>query len=62
MGLPVGNWIILTARAYGGYDVTVADLKALDLPLMNEPNHPRLKQYTHDYTKPWSATVDPRMR
>jgi NAD(P)H-dependent FMN reductase len=60
IGLPVGTWITEVARTHGGFDVTVADLKEIDLPMMNEPNHPRLRQYTFDHTKNWSATVGPQ--
>ena len=28
------------------------------MPPMDEPNHPRLRQYVHEHTKAWSATVD----
>ncbi|MFI7585834.1 NADPH-dependent FMN reductase [Spongisporangium articulatum] len=58
VGHPVGTWIAEQARAHGGFDVDVVDLAELDLPLMNEPNHPRLRDYVHDHTKAWSATVD----
>ena len=30
----------------------------MNLPLLDEPNHPRLRRYTHQHTKDWSATVD----
>jgi NAD(P)H-dependent FMN reductase len=33
------------------------DLAEVDLPFMDEPNHPRLQQYEHDHTRRWSATV-----
>lgn len=58
VGLPVGTWIADVAREHGAYEVTIADLKEIDLPLMNEPNHPRLRQYTHEHTKQWSAMVE----
>ena len=37
--------------------MSVADLAELDLPFMDEPNHPRLQQYTQQHTKDWSGTV-----
>jgi NAD(P)H-dependent FMN reductase len=58
VGLPVGNWIAERAREHGGFDVEVTDLAELDLPMFNEPAHPRLKQYVHQHTKDWSALVD----
>ncbi|MFJ4436148.1 NADPH-dependent FMN reductase [Streptomyces sp. NPDC088923] len=59
VGLPVGQWIDAVAREHGGFDeVDLVDLAELDLPFMDEPNHPRLRQYTHDHTKRWSARVE----
>jgi NAD(P)H-dependent FMN reductase len=58
VGEPVANWFEQAARQHGGFDVAVADLKEVDLPLLSEPNHPRLREYTSDKTKAWSATVD----
>ena len=58
VGLPVGRWFESYAHAHGAFEVHVADLLELDLPFMDEPNHPRLGQYTHQHTKDWSATVN----
>lgn len=58
VGLPIGQWFIEQARAQGDFDVQVADLAELNLPLMDEPNHPRLRRYTHQHTRDWSAIVD----
>jgi NAD(P)H-dependent FMN reductase len=58
VGLPVGRWFDGQVRAHGAFEVEVADLLEIDLPFMDEPNHPRLGQYTHQHTKDWSATVD----
>src|SRR3954452_2939609 len=58
VGLPVGRWIAERAAAHGAFDVDVVDLAEADLPLMDEPNHPRLRQYTHEHTWEWSARVD----
>jgi NAD(P)H-dependent FMN reductase len=57
MGKPVGDWVAERARAHGGFDVDVADLAELDLPLMNEPKHPRFGDYQHAHTKAWSDRV-----
>jgi NAD(P)H-dependent FMN reductase len=58
VGLPVGQWVTEQARKHGGFEVDVADLAEIDLPLMDEPNHPRLRQYTREHTKAWSRRVD----
>jgi NAD(P)H-dependent FMN reductase len=57
VGLPVGRWFHERAVAHGGFDVDVVDLAELNLPFMDEPNHPRLRHYTHQHTKAWSARV-----
>jgi NAD(P)H-dependent FMN reductase len=58
VGLPVGRWFEDRARAHGGFAVEVVDLAELRLPFVDEPNHPRLRQYTQQHTKRWSAKVD----
>jgi NAD(P)H-dependent FMN reductase len=58
IGVPVGNWFEEQARRHGGFELELADLFELDLPLLDEPNHPRLREYTKDHTHRWSATVD----
>jgi NAD(P)H-dependent FMN reductase len=57
VGLPVGRWFDERARAHSGFEVDLVDLLELDLPFMDEPNHPRLAQYTRQHTKDWSARV-----
>ena len=57
-GEAVANWFIDRAKQHGKFDVQVADLKELKLPLMDEPHHPRLKKYVRDSTKQWSATLE----
>jgi NAD(P)H-dependent FMN reductase len=54
----VASWIAELARAHGGYDVEVLDLGEVKLPLMDEASHPVLRQYEHEHTKRWSATID----
>ena len=59
VGGAVGRWVEQLAREHGGFaDVDVADLAEIDLPLMTEPNHPRLRQYTQPTTWAWSERVE----
>lgn len=58
VGLPVGQWFTQFAQRHGAFEVRVVDLFELDLPLMNEPHHPRLHDYTQNHTKEWSRIVD----
>jgi NAD(P)H-dependent FMN reductase len=56
-GRAVADWFIDRARAHGGFDIEVVDLKEVNLPLLDEPMHPRLQKYEHAHTKAWSETV-----
>lgn len=58
VGYPIGQWFTGFAAAHGGFDVELVDLAAAGLPLLDEPNHPRLRQYVHQHTMAWSASVD----
>ncbi len=59
VGLSVGQWFIEQAQQHGGFDnVQVADLMELALPLLDEPQHPRLRKYTKEHTVRWSRMVD----
>lgn len=58
IGLPIAEWVRGAAQVDGRFDIDWADLKEIALPMMDEPNHPRLRQYTHPWTKAWSARVD----
>ncbi|KQS63933.1 NADPH-dependent FMN reductase [Modestobacter sp. Leaf380] len=57
-GIAVARWVVAQAEAHGGFDVELVDLADAGLPVLDEPNHPRLRQYTQDHTKAWSATID----
>lgn len=59
VGESVANWFVPLAQADGRFSVEVADLKELNLPLMDEPNMPGRREYTHEHTKRWSSIVDP---
>src|ERR1700760_1921474 len=54
-GQPIAEWFAERARAHAGFDVEIADLAEIGLPLLDEPNHPRLGQYTKQHTKDRSA-------
>src|ERR1035441_10325151 len=56
-GLPIAQWFVGRAIAHGAFEVRVVDLAELNLPFLDEPNHPRLRQYTHQHTKNLSAIV-----
>ena len=58
IGLPVGEWITAAANEHGAFEVRVLDLAEFNLPLLDEPNHPRLRQYTLEHTFEWSRAVE----
>ncbi|MGI5239248.1 NADPH-dependent FMN reductase [Dactylosporangium sp. CA-139066] len=57
IGLPVSRWFVDRAKAHGGFRVSLADLAEENLPLLDEPNHPRLRDYRNDHTRRWSEKV-----
>lgn len=54
----IANWISELAGQHGSFDVEMIDLGEVDLPMMDEPNHPRLGKYEHKHTKLWSRKID----
>ena len=57
VGPSVASWIHERAIAHGGFDVELVDLAEVNLPMFDEPKHPRFGQYVHQHTKDWSATI-----
>jgi NAD(P)H-dependent FMN reductase len=58
VGPSVASWIYDRAVEHGGFDVELIDLAEVNLPMYDEPKHPRLRQYEHQHTKDWSAIID----
>ena len=54
----MANWFDGFAREHGAFEPVLVDLADFTLPVYDEPNHPRLRQYAHEHTKRWSASVD----
>lgn len=57
IGFPIAQWMLETARAHGAFTPELLDLRDVGLPLLEEPAHPRLQQYSDERTKAWSRTV-----
>lgn len=47
-GRAVADWFLTEAEQHGGFEIEVADLAELNLPLLDEPQHPMLRQYQHE--------------
>lgn len=57
-GAAVARWFEETAQHDARFRTEFVDLKALALPLMDEPNHPRLARYTHEHTRRFSRIIN----
>ena len=57
VGPTVAQWAQQAALANGQFDAQVVDLASFNLPVFDEPEHPRLQKYQHAHTKAWSASV-----
>lgn len=57
-GAAVAKWFQAMAEADARFKIEVLDLADIALPMSDEPNHPRLKQYVHEHTWKWSAMVE----
>ena len=59
VGKAVADWFHDYARANpSGFDIAFADLEEVNLPMLDESNHPAMQKYEHEHTKRWSDIVD----
>jgi NAD(P)H-dependent FMN reductase len=58
VGPSVASWVYDRALDHDGFDAELVDLAEMDLPIFNEPRHPRFREYAHEHTRNWSATVE----
>jgi len=59
VGLPVGQWFYDYAKNHGSFDVHLLDLADFNLPIFDEPHHPRMQKYEHEHTRRWAAAIAP---
>jgi NAD(P)H-dependent FMN reductase len=57
-GEPIGRWFAGRCLHDGRFAVELTDLAELALPMMDEPQHPRTRQYVHEHTQAWSRTIE----
>jgi NAD(P)H-dependent FMN reductase len=57
LGPALGDWFAEVARQEGRFEVQEVDLAELNLPIFDEPEHPRFGNYHHDHTKRWAEIV-----
>jgi NAD(P)H-dependent FMN reductase len=57
VGPSVAGWFNDFAKRHGKFEPELVDLADFNLPLYDEPHHPRLQKYTKEHTKRWSQSV-----
>jgi len=57
-GPAIASWVFDKAKEHTDFDTELLDLAVINLPMMDEPEHPRFKKYQHEHTKKWSAIID----
>ena len=50
-GPSIATWIYDRAVKYEGFITEMLDLAEINLPFMDEAEHPRFKKYHHEHTK-----------
>jgi len=58
-GPAIASWFMDLATKHPAFKTELLDLQVVNLPFLDEPNHPRFKKYEHQHTKDWSAMIDP---
>lgn len=52
------HWLEGFVREHGKFEPVLTDIAAFQLPVLDEPHHPRLGNYQNDHTKAWSKAID----
>jgi len=50
-GPPVGRWFHEYAVANSQFDAELLDLADFNLPVLDEPEHPRARKYVHEHRR-----------
>lgn len=57
-GIALANWVADWVSNKEMFNSALLDLAEIGLPLLDEPKHPRLKEYAHEHTRRWSALIE----
>jgi NAD(P)H-dependent FMN reductase len=57
VGPVFAEWLRAAAGEHGKFEPVLADLVEFNLPILDEPHHPRLGKYEKAHTKAWSQAV-----
>jgi NAD(P)H-dependent FMN reductase len=58
-GEAVARWVYDLAQQRSAAEFELVDIKAFNLPLLDEPVPPSQGQYSQSHTKVWAAKIDP---
>ena len=58
IGPMIAQWFHEFAASHGKFDAKLVDLAEFNLPIYDEPHHPMRRQYEHEHTKKWAASVN----
>ncbi len=58
VGHVVSEWYIKQAKDVDGLEIEVINLTEENLPFLDEPAPPSMRQYTKDHTKRWSEKIE----
>jgi NAD(P)H-dependent FMN reductase len=58
IGPVYAEWLEKFAREHGGFKPVITDIATFNLPVLDEPHHPRLGKYENEHTKAWSKAID----
>ncbi len=56
-GIAVAQWFIEKVKHHPSFNTGILDLKEINLPMLDEPNHPKLHDYQYEHTKNWSKKI-----
>lgn len=58
IGEGVAKWVLEQAKKRNDAEFELVDVKAFNLPLLDEPVPPSMGQYKHEHTKVWAEKID----
>ncbi|MFD0560098.1 NAD(P)H-dependent FMN reductase [Stackebrandtia endophytica] len=58
LGGHIGQWFYENAKHHNGFEARLVDLAEVNLPFLDEPEHPSTGRYVHEHSRQWSSLVD----
>lgn len=54
----IADWFFNFTKENSSFETEILDLKTINLPFLDEENHPMLQQYQNEHSKAWSQKID----